>query len=193
MLKQLNPENMDETFILTIITLTITVLAAVEIPRLVESGIIRTIFLSNIARSHFYRSQSLKYVVIFILSYIIGMTSLKIAFLDTVSWKWILERFWVYFIITVVYMLFAQWISIIFQRTVESLMSCLLLLYVATPVLNSYFKAAEFYQKLPFLYLEPKNMLTLDIVSIWYSSLLLIFCGAVFLYLGIRKVKRLEV
>lgn len=35
---------MDETFILTIITLTITVLAAVEIPRLMESGIIRTIF-----------------------------------------------------------------------------------------------------------------------------------------------------
>lgn len=86
------------------------------------------------------------------------MTSLKIAFLDNVSWKWILERFWVYFIITVVYMLFAQWISIIFQRTVESLMSCLLLLYVATPVLNSYFKAAEFYQKLPFLYLEPKKI-----------------------------------
>ncbi len=193
LLKWLKMDEIDETLLLIVITLTVTVLSATEIPRLLESGIMRSVLLSNITRKYFYLSQLLKYLLIYFLSFVVGMVPLQVAFINSISWGWIGKRFFIYLIIIIFYILLSQLLSIILRRTVESLMSSLLIIFVIIPIFNSLFQTNTFYKKLPFLYLEPKNFLLLETNQILYVTVLLRGCSAILQYMGIRNMERLEV
>lgn len=191
LLKWLKMDEIDETLLLIVITL--TVLSSTEIPRLLESGIMRSVLLSNITRKYFYLSQLLKYLLIYFLSFVVGMISLQLAFINSISWGWIEKRFFIYLVIIIFYILLSQLLSVILRRTVESLMSSLLIIFVIIPIFNSLFQTYTFYKKLPFLYLEPKNFLLLEANQILYVTVLLIGCSAILQYMGIRNMERLEV
>ncbi|OZI11414.1 hypothetical protein CEW92_11680 [Bacillaceae bacterium SAS-127] len=144
LLKLINIDPIDETLLLIVITLTITVLAATEIPRLTESGIIRPVLLSNVTRQYFYLSQLFKYLTIYCCSFLIGIISLQLVLISSFSFEWIARRFFVYLIITLFYVSFSQLLSVIFRRTVESLMSSILIIFVIIPILNSFFTRIHF-------------------------------------------------
>ena len=96
LLRILNIQTFDETLTMIIITLTITVVAATEIPRYCETGIIRTITLSNISRRSFYFSRFIKYILFYILSFVVGFTSLAIAFSNTITFTNCIKIFFIY-------------------------------------------------------------------------------------------------
>jgi len=187
LLRILNIQTFDETLTMIIITLTITVVAATEIPRYCETGIIRTITLSNISRRSFYFSRFIKYILFYILSFVVGFTSLAIAFSNTITFTNCIKIFFIYLVINFFYVTFSQFLSLLYKRTVESLMTSILLLFVIFPLCNVIGKKYSFYSWLPLLYTEPKNFFVLNLGEIGYGIVLLISCGLLFQTLAVRK------
>lgn len=193
LIRRLNTTGPDETILLAIVSLVITVLAATEIPRLAESGILRAVLLSNISREYFYISHLMKYIVVYCFSFFIGTFSLLLVFKEPFNFEWILDRFFVYLIIILLYISFSQFLSILFRRTVESLMTSLLVLFVVVPIFNSFYSENSFYKKLPFLYIEPKNLLLVESTQFIYAIFILLCCSVITLFLGIKKMQKTEV
>ncbi|KOS63227.1 hypothetical protein FJQ98_24425 [Lysinibacillus agricola] len=191
--RTINAEIIDEAILLVIITLTTVVLAATEMPRLIESGIIRSILLSNISRESFYVFQFVKYIGIFFVSFFFGMVSFFIAFPKLIDVNWIVERFIIYLVILIFYSSFSQCLSVFFKKTVETLMTCIVSLFILVPIFNSFFNENNLYKKLPFLYLEPKNLLMLSLSELLYPFILLICCSVIIQFIGLNKMKKMEV
>ncbi|WP_438351056.1 hypothetical protein ACP8HI_10660 [Paenibacillus sp. FA6] len=183
----------NETILFAVITLTITVLASTELARLAESGILRTILLSNVARTTFYVSHTCKYIVFFIFSTTLSMVIIHFVALQSLTLNLLLKQCFIYFVLTFFYLSFSQLLSILLRQTVQALMSGLLILYIIVPIFNSFFYSKEWYHLLPFLYLEPDNFLALESSKLVYISILLIACSLLFQYLGIRRMQKIEV